>query len=248
MPHQMSSPLLLTSTFLYLAPLSPDTGLSRGGVIKVHHSLCFNTTDPYHLSSHTRGGVTKPHHKVVNVAPSPRPCSASLPFVRSRTVAPCPVPQVIVLRVSCIPLALKDPQPLLPTGGTFQRDLRSLMCLSAFLCALTSCSSSRMHALCAAMTTSPPVAQNTPRSECGRLSLSFVSIFLLFLDSILLGGESPYSIYVQLAAPFSADLNYHHSISWGKCKCGPTLTNLKRSAKVQGIRSCQGVAQNSYFL
>jgi len=57
------------------------------------------------------------------------------------------------------------------------------------------------------MTTSPPVAQDTPRSECGRLSLSFVSISLLFLDSILLGGESLYSIYVQLAAPFSADLN-----------------------------------------
>jgi hypothetical protein len=31
----------------------------------------------------------------------PPPCSASLPFVRSRTVAPCPVPQVSASRGSC---------------------------------------------------------------------------------------------------------------------------------------------------
>ena len=33
--------------------------------------------------------------------PCPPSCSASLPFVRSRTVAPCPVPQVGVSLVSC---------------------------------------------------------------------------------------------------------------------------------------------------
>jgi hypothetical protein len=49
------TPILVSSVLL----LSPDTGLSRGGVIKVHHSLFFNTTDPYQSSSHTRGGVTK---------------------------------------------------------------------------------------------------------------------------------------------------------------------------------------------
>jgi len=42
MTHQMSSPLLHSPLYiLYIAPLSPDTGLSRGGVIKVHHGSMF---------------------------------------------------------------------------------------------------------------------------------------------------------------------------------------------------------------
>jgi hypothetical protein len=44
------------------------------------------------------------------------------------------------------------------------------MCLSAFPCTWTSCSSSRMHALCAVVTTS--FCPRTLRSECCRLSPS----------------------------------------------------------------------------
>jgi len=44
----------------------------------------------------------------------PPPCSASLPFVRSRTVVPCLVPQVGVSRVSC-----EWPHLLPATGFSF---------------------------------------------------------------------------------------------------------------------------------
>jgi hypothetical protein len=63
MPLQMSKPLVALTHTLIIAPLSPDTGLSRGGVI-IHHNFHFYTTDPYQSSSHTRGGVTKPQKLV----------------------------------------------------------------------------------------------------------------------------------------------------------------------------------------
>jgi hypothetical protein len=63
----MSKPLVALTHTLIIAPLSPDTGLSRGGVI-INHNFHFTslhifyTTDPYQSSSHTRGGVTKPQN------------------------------------------------------------------------------------------------------------------------------------------------------------------------------------------
>ena len=66
MPPLMSKPLVALTYNLIIAPLSPDTGLSRGGVI-IHHNFHFKifyTTDPYQSSSHTRGGVTKPQELI----------------------------------------------------------------------------------------------------------------------------------------------------------------------------------------
>ena len=67
MPISMSKPLVALTRTLIIAPLSPDTGLSRGGVIINSPQLplllrIFYTTDPHQSSSHTRGGVTKPQN------------------------------------------------------------------------------------------------------------------------------------------------------------------------------------------
>ena len=62
----MSKPLGALTRTLIIAPLSPDTGLSRGGVINSPQLplplRIFYTTDPHQSSSHTRGGVTKPQN------------------------------------------------------------------------------------------------------------------------------------------------------------------------------------------
>ena len=66
MPLSMSKPLVALTRTLIIAPLSPDTGLSRGGVINSPQLplplRIFYTTDPHQSSSHTRGGVTKPQN------------------------------------------------------------------------------------------------------------------------------------------------------------------------------------------
>ena len=57
MPLSMSKPLVALTRTLIIAPLSPDTGLSRGGVINSPQLplplRIFYTTDPYQSSSHT---------------------------------------------------------------------------------------------------------------------------------------------------------------------------------------------------
>ena len=64
MPLSMSKPLVALTRTLIIAALSPDTGLSRGGVINSPQLplRIFYTTDPHQSSSHTRGGVTKPQN------------------------------------------------------------------------------------------------------------------------------------------------------------------------------------------
>ena len=51
MPISMSKPLVALTRTLNIAPLSPDTGLSRGGVI-IHHNFHFTSSTRQTRISH----------------------------------------------------------------------------------------------------------------------------------------------------------------------------------------------------
>jgi hypothetical protein len=89
------------------------------------------------------------------------------------------------------------------------------MCLSAFSCTSISCNSSRMHALCAAVTTS--FVQGTPHSEYGQLPPLAALCSSCF--------HSPHApSYTVCTLPFSCSHTSASAVRKGMCQPLPGAT------------------------